>query len=251
MGATFNHEKLDVYHRALAFCGQMDSLVQGWNCRHAFCGHLVRAAESVVENLAEASAAHSGVKFSAMDNSLGSALECAACLDIALIKEMLGKRETRAHKEELCDIFKMLMGLKKSWLQTTARDDSGDYRTGGDAEDDQPLFHHERLNVYGMSLDIVRWLCETAAEDTLPAPRFKKLDAAATGIPLNIAEGNARFSNLDHCRFLEMAHRSTIKMAAQLDMCVQRGQFDPDIVDVAKGMLGRTAAMTAAMMRKR
>ena len=80
----FGHEKLSVYEEALAAFGRIHETMAPWNRQHAFVDHLSRAAESILFNLAE------GVRLSqckkkalSMDYSMGSAFECAACLDTA------------------------------------------------------------------------------------------------------------------------------------------------------------------------
>jgi hypothetical protein len=50
-----------------------------------------------------------------LDYAIGSALECAACLDIAQIKEFLCPDETLQEKSSLCEVVKMMVGLKKAW----------------------------------------------------------------------------------------------------------------------------------------
>jgi len=87
----FGHEKLKVYQRALAFFSLADEMATRWDVKHAITDHFPRAAESIVLNLAEASAAVSGVKQKSLDVALGSTLECAACLDIAQVKELIDR----------------------------------------------------------------------------------------------------------------------------------------------------------------
>src|SRR2546426_4913287 len=47
-------------------------------------------------------------------------------------------------------------------------------------------------------------------------------DKSATSLVLNVAEGNGRYSELDHKRFLEIAAASAVKAAAYLDLYQQR-----------------------------
>ncbi len=206
MSQTFSHEKLVVYQRALAFYVDADRLCRGWDSKHAIVDHLSRAAESIVENIAEASAARSAVKKRALDYSMGSALECAACLDIAEVKALIGSGETTSRKHAIAEIFKMLMGLRKSWTVGSVTEQGGSYDAGQTSPTKAHLFHHERLDVYVVALQLVRWLSKSMVSKELPSKVFRKLDGTATSIVLNIAEGNGRFSELDHRRFLEIAH---------------------------------------------
>ena len=101
MKTAFNHENLQVYQNALRFAAEAESWVAGWDKKHAICDHLPRAAGSIVENIAMSSAAYSGMKVKGLDYALGSTLECAACLDIAGIKGVMGDQCVVQHKKEL------------------------------------------------------------------------------------------------------------------------------------------------------
>ena len=50
-----------------------------------------------------------------------------------------------------------------------------------------------------------------------------QLDRASTSIPLNIAEGNGKFTGDDRCRFFDMARGSALESAAALDVLVAKG----------------------------
>ena len=55
----------------------------------------------------------------------------------------------------------------------------------------------------------------------LPESR-EVIDKSATSAVLNVAEGNGRYSELDHRRFLEIAAASAVKAAAYLDIYQQK-----------------------------
>ena len=162
MSATFNHEKLLVYQKTLAFYGIADTLVQDWDSKRAITDHLPRAAQSSVENLANASSAISkGSKLKSLDYSLGSTLECAACLDIAEVKRLLNGEIVAQYKANLAEIVRMTMGLQDSWSQHILREDGVTY--GGDttSRPQRSGFHHEELDVYIVALEVIRWFCES------------------------------------------------------------------------------------------
>ena len=244
--ALFAHEKLNVYQHALAFFRLADEMAAAWDPKHAITDHFPRAAESIVVNLAEASAAFSGVKQKSLDVALGSTLECAACLDIAQVKELIDRETLALHKPSLARIFRMQMGLKKSWSRGVVREEPEAY---GVARESVMCFHHEQLDAYRVALEFVGWFCGVQAFRGLPARRFRKMDGATTSMLLNIAEGNGRFSELDHRRFLEVAHRSAIKMAAQLDLCQGGAPLGRQVLHQGKRLLARVASMTAVMAR--
>ena len=114
MPPVFNHQKLKVYHRALVCCAQVDSLTAPWDSIHSIADHLPRAAEGIVLNIAEASAANTGAKIPLLDSSLGSTLECAACLDIGAIKGLADGTRVAQLKREFSEIFRMLVGLMRA-----------------------------------------------------------------------------------------------------------------------------------------
>lgn len=47
---------------------------------------------------------------------------------------------------------------------------------------------------------------------------LRRIDGFATSLVLNIAEGNGRFSHLDHGKFIDIAEEAGIKLAAYLDI---------------------------------
>ncbi len=51
-----------------------------------------------------------------------------------------------------------------------------------------------------------------------------QLDRASTSIPLNIAEGNGKFTGADRCRFFDIARGSALECAASLDVLRSKGR---------------------------
>lgn len=49
-----------------------------------------------------------------------------------------------------------------------------------------------------------------------------QLDRASTSVPLNIAEGNGKFTSLDRCRFFDNARGSALESAGCLDVIVAK-----------------------------
>lgn len=47
---------------------------------------------------------------------------------------------------------------------------------------------------------------------------YDQLDRASTSIPLNIAEGNGKYTPKDRCRFFDIARGSAFECAAVLDV---------------------------------
>src|SRR5205085_6566055 len=99
MKTYFDHEKLDVYQEAIAFCGWVGELLGQISAKAAAKDQLDRALNSLPLNLAEGNG-----KFSAVDRARfleiarGSALECAACLDVLTVRRLIPENSGRAHK---------------------------------------------------------------------------------------------------------------------------------------------------------
>ena len=74
----FDHEKLQVYGKALDFAAKAGTWTSTWDKKHALVDHLSRAAESVLLNLAEAARQRgTPARLRAADYAIGSSLECA------------------------------------------------------------------------------------------------------------------------------------------------------------------------------
>jgi four helix bundle protein len=119
----FDHEKLQVYGKALDFATKAGTWTSTWDKKHALVDHLSRATESVLLNLAEAARQRgTSARLRTADYAIGSSLECAGCLDVARIKALLTHQECDQEKHLLCEITKMLIGLRKAWSQSIARE---------------------------------------------------------------------------------------------------------------------------------
>jgi len=71
-------------------------------------------------------------------------------------------------------------------------------------------FDHEKLEVYREAIAFVAWL-SAILEETMRVGEVKdQLDRASTSMPLNIAEGNGKYSPKDRCRFFDIAHGSAL-----------------------------------------
>jgi len=255
---AFNHENLNVYQRLLPFNVKVVIWTGGWDSKHAICDRLSRAAGSMLENVAMASAAYSSMKHRALDYAIGSSLECAACLDLARIKRLLDAKGVYAEKEELSQILRMLVGLRKSWASRalTVGEDTLEYGAAYEETDKardedwsgKPLFSHETLDVYRVALEAATAFCASDAVSRLSNQAFRRLDELLTSMILNIAEGNGRFSDADQARFLGTSHESAIKLAARLDLCVTQNLLSQDEVVGWKVLLQRVSAMTSSMI---
>ena len=122
----FDHEKLRAYQEALKFAAWVEPIIELLPHKLAARDQLDRASTSIVLNIAEGNG-----KFTEkdrcryFDTAHGSALECAAGLDVLVAKKKATSSETFAGKERLHKIVQMLIGLiKRNSSREYARTDS-------------------------------------------------------------------------------------------------------------------------------
>lgn len=110
-------------------------------------------------------------------------------------------------------------------------------------------FDHEKLDVYREAIAFCAWTGELLSAIAAKAAAKDQLDRASTSIPLNIAEGNGKFSGKDRARFLEIARGSALECAACLDVLVARKLATPEQIENAKEKLARIVQMLMGMLR--
>ena len=76
-----------------------------------------------------------------------------------------------------------------------------------------------------------------------------QLDRASTSVPLNIVEGNGKFTSPDRCRFFDNACGSALESAACLDVMVAKGFFGADETQNGKAMLVKIVSMLFGLIR--
>ena len=112
-----------------------------------------------------------------------------------------------------------------------------------------PRFDHEKLHVYQASLRFVVWAAEVLERIPAKASVYGQLDRASTSIPLNIAEGNGRFTPADRCRFFDMARGSGLECAACLDVLVAKGLVTELEAEPGKALLVEVVSMLVGLIR--
>lgn len=110
----FDHERLEVYRESIALVAWISDLLDGAVRVGDVKDQLDRASTSIALNLAEGNGKF-GPKDRCrfFDTAHGSALECAAALDVLVAKRKLTSDQIRPGKESLQKIVRMLMGLIK------------------------------------------------------------------------------------------------------------------------------------------
>ena len=108
---------------------------------------------------------------------------------------------------------------------------------------------HEKLDVYKVSLEFITWTIPLL--DRLPgSPAVRnQLDRASTSIPLNIAEGNGKFTSPDRCRFFDNARGSALESAACLDVMVAKRFVSAQEIQAGKVMLLKIVSMLFGLIR--
>jgi four helix bundle protein len=110
--SAFDHEKLRVYQSALRFAAFADQAIADLPAKVSAKDQLERASTSIVLNIAEGNGKRSHVdRCRYLDIARGSALECAACLDVLVIKKLVPIEKAAEGKELLVAIVSMLIGL--------------------------------------------------------------------------------------------------------------------------------------------
>src|SRR5438270_8043194 len=113
-----------------------------------------------------------------------------------------------------------------------------------------PYFDHEKLDVYRHSIGFCSWVGDFLSTIDHKAAAKDQLDRASTSIPLNIAEGNGKFSVKDRARFLEMARGSALECAACLDVLVARKLTGEAQVAGAKSQLAAIVRMMIGLLKR-
>ena len=109
---TFDHERLNAYREALRFVEYIDPIVEKLPARMAARDQLDRASTSISLNIAEGNGKRSHPdRCRYFDAARGSALECAACLDVLAAKKRITFEQATEGKEILRPIVAMLVGL--------------------------------------------------------------------------------------------------------------------------------------------
>ncbi len=135
----FDHKKVDVYREAIDFCGWVGEFLASISAKAAAKDQLDRASTSIPLNIAEGNG-----KFSARDRAWflemarRSALECAACLDVLLVRKLAGEQQVASQKEKLARIVQMLIGLLRKFSERAdmLRESEAGYLTDHDYEND-------------------------------------------------------------------------------------------------------------------
>jgi four helix bundle protein len=102
-----------------------------------------------------------------------------------------------------------------------------------------------------VALQFVAWASELIEEIAKKHDVLNHLDKASTSAALNIAEGNGRYSNMDRCRFFDIAQGSMLESAGCLDVIVAKKLSSPERIQDGKMMLKDTISMIIGLIKSK
>ena len=134
MNTSFDPETLSVYQESIKFVVWSDEILEMLPKNLAVHGQLDRAATSISLNIAEGNGKYTAAdRCRFFDIARGSALECAACLDVLVAKKRLV--EAGPGKAILVRIVSMVVGLIRSTSPDRVHEDKASYVTRNEKSD--------------------------------------------------------------------------------------------------------------------
>jgi len=113
----------------------------------------------------------------------------------------------------------------------------------------EPIFDHDRLDVYRLSIDYVAQSFAIAKQlNGLHRHARDQWLRAAQSIPLNIAEGNGKRSLKDRNRFLDIARGLALECASIQDVLAATDGIDDPSHGELKRMLKRIVSMLTRLI---
>jgi four helix bundle protein len=112
------------------------------------------------------------------------------------------------------------------------------------------MFDHEKLNVYQEAIRFVAWVSDLLENVPKNVAAHNQLDRASTSIPLNIAEGNGKYTSPDRCRFFDISRGSALESAACLDVLCAKKIISKKVADEGKEVLEPIVAMLVGLIKR-
>jgi len=119
----------------------------------------------------------------------------------------------------------------------------------------EPLFDHEKLDVYCVELQFTAWIADfledvSGSSALRRRELIKQLDRASLSLLLNTAEGNGKRHGRNRARFFDDARGSAFECAACLDASVAKRFVSADRTRPGKELLARIVAMLTRMIAR-
>jgi four helix bundle protein len=118
-----------------------------------------------------------------------------------------------------------------------------------------PMFDHEKLDVYCLELEFIRWLTEffddaSGAKAAQRRELIDQLDRASMSVLFNTAEGNGKRQGRQRAKYFDDARGSALECAACLDASVAKRVATSDRVQPGKETLVRVVAMLTRLVER-
>jgi four helix bundle protein len=110
-------------------------------------------------------------------------------------------------------------------------------------------FDHDKLAVYQAAIRFVTWSSDILTDIPKGLAVHNQFDRATTSIPLNIAEGNGKYTPADRCRYFDSARGSALECAACLDVLLARGRITLSVAEEGKSVLIEIVSMLVGLIR--
>lgn len=110
-------------------------------------------------------------------------------------------------------------------------------------------FSHEKLIVYQRAIEFVAWSSSILDEIEKPVAAKDQLNRSSESIPVNIAEGNAKWSPRERCAFLDTAYGSALESAACLDVFCAKGLLSHEKSNEGKDRLCEIVSMLISLRK--
>jgi len=112
-------------------------------------------------------------------------------------------------------------------------------------------FDHEKLQAYQSSLQFFRWRESVLEKLPKATALHSQLDRACTSLPLNIAEGNAKFTPADKCKYFDTAHGSVVECAACLDLLSIKKALTETDLNEGKFLLSEVVGLLVGLIKSK
>jgi four helix bundle protein len=246
---NLNHEDLNLYKMPVQFVRWETILRSTITKTVCAMDHLERAAEGVPASIVQANTKSSpNDRRNQIGIAAGSALECAACLDILQIRSCIPNADAIAGKQQLVPIVSILIRMHQNAEHHAkrVRENTSEYSPNHN-DRTPPMFSHEKMDLYIVSLEFVSWIQHTFTEYDLPARLEKSLDKFSTSIVLNMVEGNGRFLPGEKVRFFNLSRNAATQAASKCDVLAAGDRIPQDEIVEAKNLLRRIVSMLVAL----
>jgi four helix bundle protein len=110
-------------------------------------------------------------------------------------------------------------------------------------------FDHEKLIAYQRAIQFIVWSSPVLEKLSPKLAVADQLDRASTSVPLNIAEGNAKYTPPDRCRYLDTARGSALECAACLDVLVAKGKCTAEEIQRGKELLHEAVSLLIGLIK--